>query len=102
MRHVINVVTRLQDNGDGGYTMYMYNNNEELLEDHPKGQMFDSTRPDGQKFYKRVLTEEEKQDILNEDDPYKNGYIGQETIEIEVMEDGSVRLAKPMCLGVGQ
>ena len=31
----IPVVTRLQDNGDGGYTTYVYNHKKELLCDHP-------------------------------------------------------------------
>lgn len=34
-QHIIQCVTRLQDNQDGGYTMFVYNNEEEMLKDHP-------------------------------------------------------------------
>lgn len=36
----IPVVTRTQDNGDGGYTTYVYNNNDELIKDHPKSKSY--------------------------------------------------------------
>jgi len=84
----INVITRLQDNGDGGYTMYCFNNEEELLADHPMASGGE-------------LTEQQKNDILNEDDPYNNGYIGRDTIEIAV-EDGVARLTKPLSFHAGQ
>ena len=35
MKITIPLVSRLNDNQDGGYTMYIYNNTEEMLEDHP-------------------------------------------------------------------
>ncbi len=88
-KRTINVVTRLQDCGDGGYTMYVYNNEVEMLADHPLAK-------------KGKLTEKQKKDILIEDDPYENGYIGKDTIEIELLEDGTVRLAKPISMHVGQ
>lgn len=88
-KYTIPVVTRLQDNGDGGYTMYIYNNFNELLADHPNAS-------DGE------LTEEQKTEILSEDDPYENGYIGKDNIEIEVTVDGRILLAEPMSFHSGQ
>lgn len=88
-QHVLKIVTRLQDNGDGGYTMYGYNSNAELLADHPKAR-------------RGTLTEDQKEAILSEDDPYNNGYIGQETIVIEIGDDGIARLGKPLHLHAGQ
>ena len=90
--HKIQVVTRMQDCGDGGYTMYAYNNDEEMLADHP-------LLEDG------TLTDEEREalrmDILTEDDPYENGYIGKADIFIEETPDG-FKLAKSLSLHVGQ
>ena len=101
VKRTINVVTRLQDNGDGGYTMYVYNNNEELLADHPLAEDFRNVNGEW-KSVKVDLTDEQKENILNEDDPYENGYIGTDTIEIELGEDGSVKLGKKLSLHVGQ
>ncbi len=96
----ISVVTRLQDNGDGGYTMYVYNNEEELLADHPSAQVWEERDGKWGK-YPKELSEQEKKDILNEDDPYENGYIGYDTIEIEIV-DGAARLAEPLSFHAGQ
>ena len=86
----IQVITRLQDNGDGGYTLYGYNSEDELINDHPlsrKGKMSDKKR----------------QDILNEDDPYENGYIGADRIEVEVdTVTQEVTLLKPLHFHAGQ
>src|SRR5688572_25601431 len=102
MKQSIDVVTRLQDGGDGGYTMYAYNNNEELLADHPNARDF-RQGPDGKYAdFPKELTQKEKDDILNEDDPYKNGYIGTDTIEIEIDESGKAKLAKPLHFHAGQ
>lgn len=67
----IPVWVRTQDNGDGGYTITGYNSSQELLENHPK--------------YHRATVEEKEavaKEILNEEDPYENGYISQDSIEI--------------------
>ena len=96
----INVVTRLQDNGDGGYTLYAYNNEDELIADHPSSTDFKEV--DGK--YQNVpveLTKEQRDDILNEDDPYENGYIGRDTIEVK-MVNGKPVLAKPLSFHAGQ
>lgn len=85
----IPVVTRLQDCGDGGYTMYVYNNEEELIADHPLAE-------DG------PLTSDQIRDILNEDDPYENGYIGNDTINIQIDEHGVAKLANSLSFHVGQ
>jgi len=81
MNTKISVVTRLQDNGDGGYTMFLYNNNQEMLADHPNVKNGYSTN----------------EDVLNEVDPYEDGYLG--TATIEVTEDGKI---VPFSLHAGQ
>jgi hypothetical protein len=70
----LNVVTRLQDNGDGGYTMYVYNSQEEMLADHPLAE----DNNDGK------LTEKQKKKILSGDDEYENGYLGTDTITLDI------------------
>ncbi len=86
MKHTIHIITRLQDNGDGGYTLRGYNSEDELIEDHPL-------------FYK--MTPELREEILNEEDPYENGYIGSDSIEIEIV-DGVARLAGHLSFHAGQ
>jgi hypothetical protein len=86
----ISVVTRLQDNGDGGYTLYAYNNEKELIDDHP-------ANDDGD------ITEERRQEILSEYDPYEDGYMGSDTIEIEIDEHtGLAYLGESLSFSVGQ
>jgi predicted DNA-binding WGR domain protein len=97
----INVVTRLQDNGDGGYTMYVYNNEDELIADHPKSEDF-RQGPDGKWDYVKVkLTKEQRDEILNEEDAYENGYIGSDTIKVKIV-NGVATLAEPMSFHAGQ
>lgn len=91
----IDVVTRLQDNGDGGYTMYIYNNNQELLDDHPVLEYLKKEKESEE--YKQKVKE-----ILDEYDPYENGYIGSDTIEVEIEKDGTARLSKPLSFHAGQ
>ena len=88
MKYKIDVVTRLQDDGAGGYTMYIYNNKEEMLSDHPMA-------VDGK------LTQKLVKEILNEEDPYINGYIGTDTIEIEIV-NGKAQLVSPLSFHSGQ
>jgi hypothetical protein len=86
--HSIPVITRLQDNGDGGYTLYAYNNEDELIADHPISR-------DGE------MTPEMREEILSEENPYENGYIGQDTIELKLV-DGKFVLAEPLRFHAGQ
>jgi len=95
----LDVVTRLQDNQDGGYAMCVYNNDDELIADHPRSWEWDSEQ---KKDVPRELTANERKAILGEKNPYATGYIGIGTVELEVGDDGSIRLAKPMHLYVGQ
>jgi hypothetical protein len=100
MKFEIPVVTRTQDNGDGGFTTYAYNNEDELLADHPMSEGGDAIN--GKWVRKRVeLTQEQRDEILNEEDPYNNGYIGKDTIKIEVV-DGVARLTSPISFHAGQ
>lgn len=111
MKATIPVVTRLQDNGDGGYTMYVYNDEDELIANHPNFETYDPNAEP--KFGHREPTPQERADILDEDDPYRNGYIGHDEIELELDFDHpfddpnnaqipSVRLAKPLSFHAGQ
>ncbi len=88
MKASIPVTIRVQDNQDGGYTVYAYPSDEAMLADHPNNPQ----------------SEEEKNDILEENDAYENGYISHETIEIEFDPRGACPpvLAKEICWGVGQ
>ena len=93
MKYSIPLIIRTQDNGDGGYTTYAYNNENDLIADHPEfqGKKFDSA--------------EKKQKLVNEilqgDDEYENGYIGHKTITIEIV-DGVARLFTPLHFHAGQ
>ena len=82
----IPVVTRMQDNCDGGYTLYAYNTEDELIADHPKSDK---------------MTDELRKEILDEDDPYENGYIGSDTIEVQEI-DGKIVLKGPISFHAGQ
>jgi hypothetical protein len=84
----ITIHTRLQDNGDGGYTFYGYPSEDALIEDHFLN--------DGD------MTDELRQEILDEEDPYENGYIGQETIEVGIDENGVVHLIGNLSFHAGQ
>jgi hypothetical protein len=100
----IPVITRMQDCGDGGYSMYVYNTEAEMLADHPLAT--DYRQVNGKYQHVAVeLTDEQKHDILTEDDPYENGYIGKDTITLTIEDDGVrtiVRLTKPLNFHVGQ
>lgn len=101
MKYSIPVITRMQDNGDGGYSMYAYNTEDELIADHPKSRGY--RKVDGELQNVHIeLTQEERDYILSEQDPYDDGYIGKDTIEVEVLEDGTIRLAEPLAFSVGQ
>jgi hypothetical protein len=95
-------VTRLQDNGDGGYTGYFYNSEEELLADHPLARPWKENSEGKWGCWPVELNDKQKADILNEDDPYENGYIGQAIIKLNVDEQGNVLLAEPFSFSAGQ
>lgn len=80
------VITRLQDNGDGGYTIYAYNSEDELIKDHPKAD---------------EMTPKLRKEILTGDDEYENGYIGSDTIQVK-MVNGKPVLAEPLSFHAGQ
>lgn len=96
--YVIDVVTRLQDNGDGGYTMYVYNDGEQMVKDHPKFQEFDTKK---KKFYQRTPSQKEIDEILDGEDEYENGYIGTDKIKITIKGDRAT-LSKPLSFSAGQ
>jgi len=98
MKYTIPVVTRTQDNGDGGYTTNAYNTEDELIADHPKSMEWDSK---AEKEVPVALSQEKRDAILNEDDPYENGYIGRDEIVIEIV-DGVAKLSKPLSFHAGQ
>ena len=99
----IQVVTRLQDNGDGGYTMYVYNNEDELIADHPMATDFRQDPKTGEWGDVAVkISKKKREAILNEEDPYENGYIGSDTIKIKLNSDGTMCLAESMSFHAGQ
>ena len=100
MTYTIPVVTRLHDCGDGGYTMYVYNNPDELLADHPLANEYGFVNGKYTNT-KKALSQEIKDKILNEDDPYRNGYIDEDTIKVEVV-DGVARLVGKLSFHSGQ
>jgi len=97
----IPVVTRTQDNGDGGFTTHAYNNEDELIADHPKSNPGGVVN--GEWVRKKVvLSPEERALILNDDDPYENGMIGRSEIVVNIAEDGTMTLAKSLNFHAGQ
>jgi len=86
MKQIINVITRVRNNQNGGYTIYVYNNEEEMLADHPLAK-------DGK------LDDETKAIIMNGEDEY--GYIDEDCIEVEMI-DGEICLSSPLKLYAGQ
>lgn len=100
MKHKINVVTRLQDNGDGGWTVFVYNSEKELLKDHPRASEYKEVNGK----YKEVkveLTQEQKDNIINEENPHNDGYIGSAEININI-KDGKATLAESFSIHAGQ
>ena len=95
MKHTLNVVTLMTDCGDGGYNFEVFNSEQELLAQHNKVT----------KAIEKGVTAQElekiKNDILIGDDPYENGYVGHETLTIEII-DGKPVLTKPLFFHVGQ
>ena len=86
----IDIVTRLQDNGDGGFTCYGYNTEEEMLAD-----CYALEDLEGEEY------EAKKEEILSGEDEYENGYLGEETIHIKKVGDKYV-LAKNISIHGGQ
>ncbi len=84
----LSVITRMQDNGDGGYTTYCYNSEDELIQDHPVSR-------------KGEMTPDKREEILTEYDPYENGYIGSATIYIKFLNNVPV-LSRPFSISSGQ
>ena len=101
MKYTIPVITLLQDCGDGGWTMYAYNTQEELIDNHPKSREYKRVNGKWQDV-PVTLTPEQIRDIMAENDPYENGYIGEDTIEVEVGDNGVACLIKPLSFHVGQ
>jgi len=66
----VSVSCRMQDNGDGGFSVHLYSDDEALLADHDLVE--DGLPP----------TPEQRRIILGEDDPYENGYISHESIDL--------------------
>lgn len=84
MKYSIPVTMLMTDNGDGGFSIRGYNNEEEMLSN-----------------YYGPISEAKKQEILNGYDEYENGYIDETSIEIEII-DGVARLTKPLRFHAGQ
>lgn len=72
--HKIKMVTLFIDNQDGSCTSHFYNSEEELRS-------------------LRKLDDTAWQALVDEDDPYENGSLGTETIEVTLHDDGHVSIA---------
>jgi hypothetical protein len=91
-RYTLKVCVRVQDNQDGGYSVIAYNSEDEMLADHPA---LEDLEDDDE-------IEEIKAAILGCEDEYENGYISEDTIEIEIGDDGVAKLFKPLTFHAGQ
>lgn len=98
MKHNIDVVVRVQDNQDGGYSVYVYGSEQQMLDDHPMRDEWDDELDDE---VQRDLTPEEIREILEGDDEYENGYISSSSMVIEIV-DGVAKLAESFDFYVGQ
>lgn len=94
----IDVVVRVQDNMDGGYSIKLFNTMDEMLAAHPAVIAYIRRNPPPP----ADAIESLKNDIINGDDEYEYGYITKDSIELEQNADGSYRLAKPISFHVGQ
>ena len=94
----IKLVVRSQNNGDGSFSIFGYTTTEEMLADHPIAEKFDYKLGG---YIPKPLTQEERDEILNEENDYKNGYLSAETIQLRV-ENGVISLAKPLRFYAGQ
>jgi hypothetical protein len=77
----INLVARIQDGGDGSQVVYLYNDKNDLVNNHYSFQEGDATA----------------KEILDEENPYENGYICEVTLEL----DESGKLVKPVIFSGG-
>jgi len=84
----IEVHTLLQDNQDGGYTMNVYPTQDALIEDHHD--------------YDEGMSDERREEILSENNPYDDGYIGTDSFEVAIDDDGKVQLVGSMSFHAGQ
>ena len=85
MKVSLRLITKLNDCGDGGFTVTAYQTEDELIAG-----------------YSGEMTDKRRRDIITEDDPYKNGYIGKTVIDADVDFDGNVRLLSPFSVHFGQ
>lgn len=96
MKSSIPVTVRVQDNGDGGYSVYAYNSDAEMLADHyGYTEVRDEHGEDSDEARERA------REILDGDDEYQDGYVSHDTIEVEVV-DGVAKLAEPIHFHAGQ
>jgi hypothetical protein len=81
----LKVTTLAYNNGDGSATIHAFNDDQAMFDyiKERKG---------------RELTEQEKEDISCNDNPYENGYLDESKIRLEVLPNGDIRLAEPFYL----
>jgi len=90
----LNVGTLMIDGQDGGYTMYVYDS-------------YEAAKKVRDANVKEWL-EDNELDVNDEaieeqaSDEYQHGYLGKDTIELLVMPNGKVKLAKPLSFHAGQ
>lgn len=99
MLHTIQIGTRLQDNGDGGYTLYMYPTYEDAVA---------AKRKEVERWskwgHRKYTTEEilQKFDENYDEFEYECGYLGKDSLKIKIDEEGIVHLAEECSFHAGQ
>lgn len=91
--HTIKVKTLIKDNGDGGFTAYAYNNEEELLKDQ---YVMEDLEPGSDEWNAKA------KEILDGEDEYENGYVGDDSFQVEIENDGTARIVGHLSFHGGQ
>ena len=91
----IEVGTRLQDNGDGGYTMYLYPSYDAAVA---------AKRAEIEEWEDKDKVEEMLETFDGDSDnyDYEYGYLGEDTLKVTIDEFDNVTLAEVASFGAGQ
>lgn len=97
MYYTLKLVTLTRDHGDGSSSTYLYNNMDELLLEHRLSEDYFDYDNNGDIIGNGILSEKDKKEILDkiDDNPYDYGSLGTDSIELELLENGQIRLACP-------
>lgn len=79
----IPIVVLMKDNGDGEFTAFIYNTEQEMLDNHPDA----------------PLTSEREDEILSGKNGYEDGRIVRAKISLKKSDNGEYILANAVVLG---